>query len=424
MTGGVDFFAKVRNYFSIRRFFQEMSKNFAFCVSHFAKNDYLCTFNTHNQMTKNQPYNPFLIAGYHSPAYFCNRKTETEKMISALENDRNISLMSPRRFGKTGLIHHAFYKIAEKDKKAVCVYFDIYSTQNLNDFVKIFAESVLGKVEGSVEKAMKRFVSFFKSFRPVLSYNSLSGQPELSVKIEPETVSQTLQEIFSYLKQSDRRCYIAIDEFQQVAEYPEKGTEALLRSYIQFLPNVKFIFSGSRQHLMSEIFLSAKRPFYQSTQIMSISAINKDTYFQFANTHFQKTGFAISEACFDAVYSQFEGHTWYVQAVLNRLYEYRKNIDKPDTVLYAIQELLEENTYSYQELLNAYSNVQVNLLRAIAKEKVVTQITSGDFIVKYRLKNASSISRVLKKLTENELIYKSEKGYIIYDRFLGLWLMK
>ena len=375
-------------------------------------------------MLKNKPYNPFLIAGYYSPEYFCDREAETTKLISALENDRNISLMSPRRFGKTGLIHHAFYKIAEKEKNTVCIYFDIFSTQNLNDFVKIFAESVLGKMEGGAEKMMKKMAGFFKSFRPVLSYDSLSGQPELSVKIEPETTTQSLQEVFSYLKQSDKRCYIAIDEFQQVAEYPEKGTEALLRSYIQFLPNVKFVFSGSRQHLMSEIFLSAKRPFYQSTQIMPLDTIEKNAYFQFANAHFQKNGFTIAEECFDAVYSQFEGHTWYVQAVLNRLFEYRKNIDAPEIVFYAIRQLLEENAYSYQELLNAYSNVQVNLLRAIAKEQVVAQINSGDFTSKYKLKNASSISRALTKLTDNELIYKSEKGYIVYDRFLGLWLMK
>jgi len=57
-------------------------------------------------MNKRAPHNPFLIAGYYSPEYFCDRETETAKIISALENDRNISLISPRRFGKTGLIHH------------------------------------------------------------------------------------------------------------------------------------------------------------------------------------------------------------------------------------------------------------------------------------------------------------------------------
>ncbi|MDR1722941.1 MAG: ArsR family transcriptional regulator, partial [Tannerella sp.] len=66
--------------------------------------------------------------------------------------------------------------------------------------------------------------------------------------------------------------------------------------------------------------------------------------------------------------------------------------------------------------------VQVGLLTAVAKEKVVAKINNGDFIAKYGLKNPSSVSRALKKLTDNELIYKSDKGYIVYDRLLGLWL--
>lgn len=375
-------------------------------------------------MKKNKPHNPFLVAGYYSPDYFCDRETETAKIISALDNDRNISLMSPRRFGKTGLIQHVFYNMTKTDKHVACIYFDVYSTQKLNDFVKIFAESVLGKIDDGLEKTMKHFVAFFKSFRPTLSYDALSGTPEITVKIEPESEITSLQEVFAYLKQSNKRCYIAIDEFQQVAKYPENGTEALLRSYIQFLPNVKFIFSGSQLHLMSEMFLSAKRPFYQSTQIMSLGTVPPEAYFPFANKHFQKNGNLISQECFDYVYTKFEGHTWYIQAILNRLYEYRKDITSIDSCNYAIHELLEENAFSYQELLNAYSGVQVNLLRAVAKERIVPQINSGDFISKYRLKNASSISRSLHKLLENELIYKSEKGYTVYDRFLALWLEK
>lgn len=375
-------------------------------------------------MTQHKPHNPFLVVGYFNPDYFCDREAETAKIISALDNGRSISLISPRRFGKTGLIHHAFHKISQEHKNTVCIYFDIFSTQNLSDFVRVFAQSVLGQIDSSVDKTMKKFVAFFKSFRPVLSYNSLSGQPEISVKIEHETVSNSLQEIFDYLSQSHKTCYIAIDEFQQIAEYPEKGTEALLRSYIQFLPNVRFVFSGSRQHLMSEMFLSAKRPFYKSTQIMLLDAIDKNAYFDFAKSHFQKNGFILSEECFDNIYERFDGHTWYVQSILNRLYAYRQNINSIDIITRTLLELIQENSYSYQELLNAYSVVQVSLLTAIAKEKVVTQINSGDFILKYQLKNSSSVNRALQKLLDNELVYKSEKGFIVYDRFLALWLEK
>ena len=57
--------------------------------------------------------NPFIIKGYKSPEYFCNRKTETKKIISAIENRRDITLISLRRMGKTGLIQHVFRHLSK-----------------------------------------------------------------------------------------------------------------------------------------------------------------------------------------------------------------------------------------------------------------------------------------------------------------------
>ncbi len=52
--------------------------------------------------------NPFVIYGYKGSEYFCDREEETEKMISALHNERNVTLVAPRRMGKTGLVKHVF----------------------------------------------------------------------------------------------------------------------------------------------------------------------------------------------------------------------------------------------------------------------------------------------------------------------------
>ena len=58
---------------------------------------------------KIQPRNPFLVYGYASPRYFCDREAETQQILSALENERNLTLIAPRRMGKTGLIKNVFY---------------------------------------------------------------------------------------------------------------------------------------------------------------------------------------------------------------------------------------------------------------------------------------------------------------------------
>jgi len=374
-------------------------------------------------MKKSKPYNPFLIAGYYSPEYFCDRETETLKIISALENDRNISLMSPRRYGKTGLIHHTFFRIAEKDKNATCIYFDIYSTQNLSDFVKIFVESVLAKVESRVEKSMQKFASFFKSFRPTISLDSLTGAPEISFDIRPEEAQTGLQEIFNYLKNSGKRCYIAIDEFQQITEYPEKGVEALLRSYIQFSENVKFIFSGSKKHLMDAMFSSVNRPFYQSTQKINLREIPMDTYAVFAQNHFAKGGKTLPLPLFEMIYELVLGHTWYIQLILNQLYSLpQKNYSEID-LNRIVTNVLEEENATYKTYCELLTKGQLRVLTAIAKERKIATLTHSDFIKKHNLTAASSVKLAIKSLIDKSLILKDETGhYFVYDRFFSLWL--
>ena len=67
---------------------------------------------------------------------------------------------------------------------------------------------------------------------------------------------------------------------------------------------------------------------------------------------------------------------------------------------------------------------QQKLLDAIAHEGHVSAPNSGQFIARYRLTSASSVSSSLKSLTDKELVYKSPAGYQVYDRFFGLWLSR
>ena len=172
---------------------------------------------------------------------------------------------------------------------------------------------------------------------------------------------------------------------------------------------------------MREMFLSAKRPFYQSTQLLTIDSIDRDEYYRFAADFFDEQERIFDRETFDYIYSRFVGHTWYIQAILNRLYSYKC---EPDIKLvdYAVAEIVAEFTSTYENLMAAYSASNVKLLRAIAKEGCVKEINSGRFISKYDLKATSSVNTSLKKLVDKELIYKSQDGFIVYDRFMSIWL--
>lgn len=366
--------------------------------------------------------NPFLVYGYESPEYFCDRVEETAGIISALQNGRNVSLIAPRRMGKTGLIHNVFHEIQQKDASAACFYVDIFATRSVEDFVNLLGRSIVGKLDTPMQKASGMVASFFKSAKVVFSTDMLTGLPEASLSFEPQMAKSTLEEIFAYLRNSDRECYVALDEFQQILEYEDTGIEAMLRSMIQFCHNVHFIFSGSKRHMMVDIFTNAKRPFFQSTECMGLYPIPEDSYFSFVEGLMKKGNIEISREIFHDVYTRFEGHTWYIQYLMNVIYELSPEIVQPENINNALLRILRRNEDSYRETLDRLSKNQASLLSAIAKEGVVGQVNSGDFIRRNRLKGTSSVNRALEYLVGKELVYKQPKGYMVYNRFLGLWL--
>lgn len=366
--------------------------------------------------------NPFLVAGYEGPDYFCDRATETTELMSAMKNGRNVALISPRRIGKTGLIHHVFNHLHLQDSNIRCFYIDIFSTQNLADFVTLFGQSVLGQLDTFSEKIAKNLTAFFQSIRPTFSFDHLSGSPKVSFDLQAQRAQETLSEIFAYLKESKKEIYIAFDEFQQITEYPEKGAEALLRSHIQFLPNVRFIFSGSKKHLMDAMFSSINRPFYRSTQIMNLYEIPIKTYRQFAQNLFQQHHKQIDTAVFDYIYNKMLGHTWYIQVLLNQLFDLQEDPSEND-VDKLLSKIFKEEDAIYKTYCDLITTGQLRLLKAIAIERKVSLPYESDFIKRHQLTAPSSIKAALSSLIDKSLILKDEQNnYLVYDRFFSLWL--
>lgn len=368
--------------------------------------------------------NPFIYQGYESPKYFCDREVETKTLLSHLKNGRNVTLISPRRIGKTGLIKNTFYHLKEQEKDATCLYIDIFATKNMHDFVELLGVMVINEIVRKNASFIEKTISFFSALRPVLSMDPLTGEPSVSITVEPSKEDITIQSIFNYLNDSEQEVYIAIDEFQQIAEYPEKGTEALLRSYIQFAQHVHFIFSGSKFHLMAEIFGSPKHPFYQSTEMMGLKPLDSDVYYDFCLQFFKEKGGNIEKDIFEYLYNMFEGHTWYIQCIMNRLYEANTNVESTEQVNAAILSILAGREPQFESLSQFFTDNQFSLLKAIAKEGIVAQPTAGRFIKSHNLSGASSTKAALKVLEDKELVYRKPEGYIIYDRFMDLWLKR
>lgn len=302
------------------------------------------------------------------------------------------------------------------------VYLDIYSVEDLASFTRLFATEVVSAMDTPLRKAGKGILNFFKSCRPTAT--PTQDGIRWSFELEKSESEATLKDTFEYLRASGRECVIAIDEFQQVREFPEGGVEALVRGYVQNLDNVHFIFAGSRRHLMQEMFALPRGPFYKSTQLMELGLIDRDAYRKFAKGLFRKCGRGFREAVFDSLYDRFGGITWYIQAVLNRTWEYADGMSRIEDVDEAVDALVAESDFTYGDLMRSQTTTEQLLLRAVAAENRVKEISGRDFVDRYSLPSPSTIRSAVADLVSRDLLYRDADGYIVYDRIFDLWLKR
>ncbi len=335
-----------------------------------------------------------------------------------------MALISPRRVGKTDLIHHCFQQPEIKNHYHA-FHIDIYATTSLKDFVNVFGRAILDELKPKGKMVWERFLNILHSLRTEITYD-INNFPSWSLGLgdieHPET---TLDEIFEYLGNADKPCMVAIDEFQQITKYSNSpNIEATLRTYIQKCTNATFIFSGSKRHLMGEIFTSPSRPFYQSVLIMNLKPIPVEKYTEFAISKFEEYGKSIEAAAVEDIYKRFDAVTSCIQRILNVLF--LKTLPNEcctagmvdDAVVY----ILDMFSETFSDLLDRIPEKQREVFIAIALEGKAKSITGKNFIKKYHLQNASAVMAAVRRLLEKDLITLDKGSYTIYDPFFALWV--
>lgn len=370
--------------------------------------------------------NPFPVTGYLGPEYFCDREDELERLISAIEGRRHITLVALRRMGKTALLKHFFHTLPAE--KYHLIYADLMPTLTLNDLINTLLSELVRTFPEKNSLGAKIW-KWIKTLRPVITFDPYTGMPNITVSAEQvEENFRTISEMFRLLDASGKMVVIALDEFQQITQYPEEQTEAWMRAQIQQLKNTVFVFSGSQQTLLQEMFMSVKRPFYSSSQLLSLSYIDAAVYGAFIQAHFADGKKRIEKQEIEILLQYCRCHTYYVQTLCNRLYGRRERRITEAVIKDEMYRLLLEQEplyFTYRELM---TGPQWNLLKSIAKEQRVYTPTAAAFIQQYRLGGAATVRRSLTTHLSNEMVFQAtdadgKKYYQVYDVFFSRWLV-
>lgn len=370
--------------------------------------------------------NPFVIGTYAGEHYFCDRVAESKELISNILNGRNTVLVAHRRLGKTDLICHCFEQ-PEIKKDHYVFFIDILATSSLEEFVLALGKEIINSLKPKSRKFLESLKNVFVSLRGGFRIDAITGEPAFELEIgDVVSAKTTLDEIFDYLNKADKPCVVAIDEFQQIGEYPESNIEALLRTKIQHCPNCHFIFAGSEPDMLINMFNNQDKPFYKSADFMQIDRIDLKKYTEFAMGLFSEHLKQLPAEIVHCAYHAVDGVTLYVQFIMNELFQLvaPHKTATHDDYLNAVDILLRKHSFVFQNTLSSLSLKQKELLYALARENRPVELTSSEFINKYRLRSASSVQSALKGLVSKKIITKENEFYVIVDRLFRLWLIR
>lgn len=370
---------------------------------------------------------PFQYGKVVEGKYFTNRKKETDRLISNLENGINTILLSPRRWGKSSLVNNISRAVAKKDNKLVFCFIDLFNVRDESDFYATFAREVIKVASTKFEELISIGKELLKRVRPKFVFGT-DPINDFEISFELESISKNYIEILNLpeklAKKRKMKLIVCMDEFQNLHTFSDPLLfQKRLRSSFQHHKNVVYCFYGSRKSMMMSLFENKSMPFYKFGDVIYLKKIEKHYLIKFIINGFNNTGKSISKELATMIVDLMEDHPYYVQQLAHIVWiNTDKNVSEK-ILEESITTLLEQNSMLFEREVEYLSKTQISFLIALA-EGINVALSSAKIIEKYRLGSSANVVKIKNVLELKEIIqFENNKPYFL-DPAFKLWFKR
>jgi AAA+ ATPase superfamily predicted ATPase len=366
-----------------------------------------------SEKLRNARTNPFKFGSIVDEPYFTNRKQELERVRSILDSQVHLILMSPRRYGKSSLVRKI---LNESSRPSITLDMQVVTSE------VDFAEQLMKKI--SRLNPMQKIKNALKSFRfiPTVSINPVTD--ELNVSFDASKPSDFILE--DVLNLSDavftkKRPIVVFDEFQEIRKI-SPHFETRLRSILQHHTHTNYVFLGSQESLMRDIFEQKNNPFYHFGYLFKLSKTPLDDFQLFLEGRLRQAG-GDSAGITGGILKFTDGHPHYTQRLAFQVWE---NLFGPnpseEPVLAAIQQIIEFHDVDYERWWSSLNRTDMKVMIGLTLSE--DQPMSKEFFQKFKLGSSSTVHSGLKRLMKNSYLVKTKERYEIDDPFFKYWILK
>lgn len=367
---------------------------------------------------------PFIFGRIATDENFTDREKETEHLVNNFESLINTVIISPRRWGKSSLVHRAADIAMRADKNIRICTIDLFNVKTEEQFYTVLAQKLIQGTSSRWEEAVENAKKFFSRLVPKISVGAGPGS-EISIDFDWEEMKSNPDEILDLSERIAEakgvKIVVCIDEFQNIAEFEDPlFFQRRLRAHWQRHKKVSYCLYGSKRHMMMEVFTDSSMPFYKFGGIFFLNKIDTEHFIPFITERFSSTGKSITEDASRNIVSLADNHPYYVQQLSQLSWLRTSGQCDVETVVKAHLSLVEQLSLLFSNLMETLTFQQTCYLHAlIAGEK---SITSAETMYRYHISSATAASRSLKTLIKKDILDSTSGEISFQDPIFEYWL--
>ena len=367
---------------------------------------------------------PFIFGKIATDENFTDREQETKHLVGNFRSLINTIIISPRRWGKSSLVHRAATIAQNEDKYLRVCTVDLFNVKTEEQFYTVFARSIIRGTASRWDEAVENAKMFFSRLIPRISIGA-DPMNEVSIDFDWEEMRNNPDEILDLPERiaeaKGLKVMVCIDEFQNIAEFDDPlFFQRKLRAHWQKHQKASYCLYGSKRHMMLEVFTDSSMPFYKFGDLFFLNKIDTAHLVPFITERFSSTGKTISEGACRKIVALADNHPYYVQQLSQLSWLRSPESCTEEIVVKAHASLVEQLSLLFSNLVETLTFQQICYLHAvISGEKAITR---AETMHKYHISSATAVSRSLKALTQKDILDRRAGVVSFQDPIFEYWL--
>ena len=367
---------------------------------------------------------PFVYGKIADGSNFTDRRQDTEKLVNNFKGLVNTVIISPRRWGKTSLVHHALQSMSKETDYLLCQ-IDIFNCRTETQFYQAYVNALLKASYTKMDEFIAAAKKYVGAFGPKLTLSDSSMQYELAFGIDFKDKQYSYDEILDLPQQialeRDKKFIVCIDEFQNVSNYEDSvGFQRKLRAHWQRHSQVGYCMFGSKRHMLLDIFSNYEMPFYKFGDILFLDKIGEQEWVSFITDRFSQTGKRISTTQASRIAQYVACHPYYVQQLAQLVWLRTDTACKDAIIDAAFEALVGQLSLLFSNIIDTLTAKQISFLQAIAQGE--RNFSSREVLTKYQLGTSANIKNLRKAMQDKDLIDVMPNSIQLQDPLFAYWL--